>query len=74
MAPKKPTLGEQVRSAREKSQKSQEMLARELGLADNAYLSRVENDRQAPSLPLLEQLADHLWVEFTIYPRKRPDS
>ena len=74
MGTTKPTLGEQVRSAREKAGKSQEILAHELGLADNAYLSRIENDKQAPSLPLLEQMADHLWVEFIIYPRKRPES
>lgn len=71
---KKPTLGEQVRLAREKAEKSQEILAHELGLTGNAYISRIERGEQDPSLPFLEQLADHLWVEFTIYPRKRPDS
>lgn len=58
-----PTLGEYVRQARKRSQRTLRELAQALGITPS-YLSDIENDRRVPSQEVLEGLAKHLRLDL----------
>jgi DNA-binding XRE family transcriptional regulator len=56
------TFGQKLRHLRSTRQMTQELLARELSLSRQAYISSLEAGRKMPSLSLATQIADYFGV------------